>query len=141
MIDFISELVNFKMKAIRKKKTWLKKLVVAEGYRLVGITYVFMNDEQLIKINQEFLKHDTYTDIITFDTSDTENDIESDIYISIERVKENASTYGVDFEQELIRVMAHGVLHLCGYKDKSKADIAIMRAKEAFYIQQYQNEL
>ena len=98
------------------------------------INYIFCDDEYLLKINIEYLNHDTLTDIITFDY--VENGVlNGDIYISIERVMENAGIFSVSYEQELHRVLAHGVLHLCGYKDKTESDAAFMRRKEDFAIQ------
>ena len=111
-------------------KAWLKKIASKENYTINELNYVFLDDEALLKINIEYLNHDTYTDIITFDNSDKKGSIESDIFISLERVEANAQKFKVPFEQELHRVMAHGLLHLCGYKDKTKADASIMRQKE-----------
>jgi len=96
---------------------------------LSSLTYIFCSDDYLLEINQGFLQHDFYTDIITFDYS-TKTEVESEIYISIDRVNENASVLNVSLEQELHRVMVHGVLHLCGLKDKTKAQQAEMRAAE-----------
>lgn len=137
MINFNVEIGKFKLEDIRKKKSWLKSLVNAEGFNLIELNYIFMTDEALLAINKEYLKHDNYTDIITFDNSELEEVIEGDIFISVERLKENAKEFKVEFENELIRVMAHGLLHLCGYKDKSEADKKIMRSKENFYIEAY----
>ena len=100
-----------------------------EKKELGEINYVFMNDEDLLKTNIEFLDHHTYTDIITFDYCEGEL-LNSDIFISIDRVNENATKFDTTFENELHRVMIHGVLHLCGYKDKSKKDAELMRKKE-----------
>lgn len=105
-----------------------------EGFTIGDINYIFCDDEYLLKINLEYLNHDTLTDIITFDY--VENGVLSgDIYISIERVRENAVIFSVPFEQELLRVLAHGVLHLCGYKDKTNKDSVLMRQKEDTAIQ------
>ena len=108
---------------------WIKAVFVSEGKRFEEINYIFCDDEYLLKINNEYLNHDYYTDIITFDNS-VSSLIMSDIYISAERVKENASDYVVDFMDELRRVMIHGVLHLCGYKDKTKEEQELMTVKE-----------
>jgi rRNA maturation RNase YbeY len=101
------------------------------------LSYIFLNDEGLHKINLEYLKHDTYTDIITFDNSEDEDVIEGDIFISVERIAENAKKFKVDFEIELTRVMAHGVLHLCGYLDKKPDDVKLMREMEDNYVAKY----
>ena len=108
---------------------WIKAVFVSEGKRFEEINYIFCDDEYLLKINKEYLNHDYYTDIITFDNS-VSSLIMSDIYISVERVKENASHYVVDFMDELKRVMIHGVLHLCGYKDKTTEEQELMTVKE-----------
>ena len=108
---------------------WIKSVFVSEGKRFEEINYIFCDDEYLLKINKEYLNHDYYTDIITFDNS-ISSLIMSDIYISAERVKENASHYVVDFMDELRRVMIHGVLHLCGYKDKTTEEQELMTVKE-----------
>lgn len=108
---------------------WIERIVESEDKELGEISYIFCDDEYLHKINVEYLDHDTLTDIISFDY--TEGDVISgDIFISIERVQDNATDFNVPFETELKRVLAHGVLHYCGYKDKSEADEQLMRAKE-----------
>ena len=108
---------------------WLSKVIVSENKKEGEINYIFCDDEYLLQKNIEFLDHDTLTDIISFDYS-MGNLISGDIFISVERVKENAIDFKVPFEEELRRVMAHGILHYCGYKDKTETDSAIMRAKE-----------
>ncbi len=108
---------------------WIERIIESEDKELGEISYIFCDDEYLHKINVEYLDHDTLTDIISFDY--TEGDVISgDIFISIERVQDNANDFNVPFETELKRVLAHGVLHYCGYKDKSEADEQLMRAKE-----------
>ena len=104
-------------------------MIEREGCNLTQVCYIFCSDEYLYNLNQEYLNHDTYTDIITFPYSEPPL-VEGDIFISIDRVKENASQFGAPFEQELHRVMIHGVLHLCGYSDKSPDEEALMRKKE-----------
>ena len=104
---------------------------------MLELNYIFLNDEALLKINKEYLNHDTYTDIITFDNSEEKKSIEGDIFISVDRIRENAFMFHVSFETEMIRVMAHGLLHLCGYLDKKKKDIKNMREKENYYMEQY----
>ena len=111
-------------------KSWLKIISKKEGFAITALNFIFLNDEGLLKINMDYLNHDTFTDIITFDSSSEKGKIESDIFISLERVQENAKQFNTTFENELNRVMAHGVLHLCGYKDKKKEDKIKMRQKE-----------
>jgi len=137
MINFNIETVGFKILDIRKKKSWIKDLVKEQDFKLGELSYIFLNDEGLHKINLEYLKHDTYTDIITFDNSEDEVEIEGDIFISVERIAENAKKFKVDFEIELTRVMAHGVLHLCGYLDKKPDDVKLMREMEDKYLAKY----
>ena len=108
-----------------------------KNHRIDTINYIFCSDEYLLSINQEYLQHDTYTDIITFDLSNNKTEIVSDIYISIDRVKENAQKFNSNIEHELHRVLFHGILHLCGLKDKSKQDAALMRSKEEYYLNTY----
>lgn len=117
-----------------KLRPWLKAIANKESYTIKELNYIFLTDEELLKINLEYLNHDTYTDIITFDNSDaattTAKKIESDIFVSLERVEANAQKFKTTFENEMYRVLAHGLLHLCGYKDKSKKDAILMRQKE-----------
>ena len=112
---------------------WVEKLILNEEKKVGNINYIFCDDEYLLKVNQDFLNHDYYTDIITFDYVKGKT-ISGDIFISLPRISENASTLSSSFEKELLRVLAHGVLHLCGYKDKSDEEQKEMRAKEDFYI-------
>ncbi len=118
------ELVNEKAFA-----EWISNVIISEGKKEGEINYVFCNDDYLHKLNVEYLQHDTLTDIISFDYS-VGNELHGDIFVSIERVHDNASDFGVSFEDELKRVLVHGVLHYCGYKDKSDADELLMRTKE-----------
>jgi probable rRNA maturation factor len=108
---------------------WISKVISSEIKYEGEINYIFCNDDYLLEINKQYLDHDTLTDIISFDYS-IGNELHGDIFISIQRVKENAVDFNVDFQDELKRVMAHGILHYCGYKDKSEADETIMRQKE-----------
>ncbi|WP_315191681.1 rRNA maturation RNase YbeY [Capnocytophaga sputigena] len=110
-------------------KRWVKSVAKSEGKEAGNINYIFCDDEYLHKINVKYLQHDTLTDIITFDYTEGKV-LHSDIYISVERVKENAEIFKVPFQRELLRVLAHGLLHLCGYKDKTSKDSALMRQKE-----------
>ena len=115
------------------RSRWIINSIINEGKRVGGVSFVFCTDEYLLEKNIQFLDHDTYTDIITFDYC--EGDIISgDIFVSVERVTENADKFGVNFENELDRVIIHGVLHLAGYKDKSKEEANTMREKEDFYL-------
>jgi probable rRNA maturation factor len=129
-IHFFSQNTRFKLKNPRKITSWIKRVVEEEGSSLQEINYVFCTDSYLLTLNQGFLKHNTLTDIITFDYSETRSSLEGEIYISIDRIKENAVKYGISFEDELGRVMIHGVLHLLGYKDKKPSEKALMRKKE-----------
>lgn len=115
-------------------KHFLESIFRKERKALQDLSYVFCTDEFLLGLNQQFLKHDTLTDIISFELSSKGEDIEGEIYISIDRIRENASTFRTSFINELHRVMIHGALHLCGYKDKSKKDQEVMRAMENKYL-------
>jgi len=128
-INFYSEDIPFKMREIRTKRSWIIECIKTEGKETGDISFVFCSDEFLHKMNVEYLSHDTLTDVITFDYTE-DGIISGDIFISIPRVKENASVYSKYFIEELNRVMIHGVLHLCGYKDKSSKDSKLMRQKE-----------
>ena len=117
-----------------KLKKAIENLFIIEKKTLKHLVYVFCSDEYLLSINQSFLNHNTYTDIITFDLNETSQETIAEIYISIDRVKENAKTYETTFANEIERVIFHGALHLCGYKDKSKQDVLLMRSKENQYL-------
>ncbi len=110
-------------------KSWIATTIVSEDKKEGEIVFIICDDEYLLKINQDFLNHDTYTDIITFDNT-VGNQLHAEIYISDERVSENAIDFGTSKEEEMRRVMIHGVLHLCGYKDKTEEEGALMRSKE-----------
>jgi len=131
-VTFHSEEIKFLLKQKNRHRSWLAKLTKKEGYRIDELNYIFCSDTYLHEVNVGYLNHDDYTDIITFDNSDKPKlkIIEGDIFISIDRVKENAIKYSTTFEKELTRVMAHGLLHLMGYRDKSAKDKTIMRKKE-----------
>ncbi len=109
--------------------SWLISVIASEGKNLGEINYIFCDDAYLLSINQQYLDHDTYTDIISFDTSEG-NDLSGDIFISVERIKENAQQFNVSVDDELKRVLAHGILHFCGYKDKTDDEAKLMREKE-----------
>lgn len=123
-----------KRKSIRQM---LASIAENHGYIIQNICYIFMSDDELLEINQSHLQHDDYTDIITFDLSDTEASIDGEIYISVDRIKENAIKFQCSEEDELIRVLSHGVLHLMGYKDKSEKDSQQMRDAENKSIEIY----
>ena len=108
---------------------WISGVILSENKSEGEINYIFCDDDYLVEINQQYLNHDTLTDVISFDYS-LGNEIHGDIYISLERVRENAEEFKVSFDEELKRVMIHGILHYCGYKDKSESDEALMRSKE-----------
>ncbi|MBC8755387.1 rRNA maturation RNase YbeY [Kordia sp. YSTF-M3] len=128
MISFNYE-TQFELPNEAKIEEWIRKVIASENKREGEINYIFCNDAYLHKLNVEFLQHDTLTDIISFDNT-VGNELHGDIFISIELVKENAKDFVVSFDEELRRVMIHGVLHYCGYNDKTEADQAVMTAKE-----------
>ena len=128
MINFNYE-TNFNLDNEEATASWLGNVIASENKKEGEINYIFCDDEYLHKINMEYLDHDTLTDIISFDYS-MGNELHGDIFISIERVKDNAADYKVSFEEELMRVLAHGILHYCGYKDKGEEEELLMRAKE-----------
>ena len=128
MIDFFSE-TAFSLQNPDGIARWISKIVNCLKREEGEISYIFCDDQYLHKLNLEFLNHDTLTDIISFDNS-LGNQINGDIFISIERVEENANTYKTSFEDELHRVIIHGVLHYCGFNDKTEAEAALMRKKE-----------
>jgi rRNA maturation RNase YbeY len=117
-------------------KKYIQTIFKKEGKELQSINYIFCTDKAILEINRQFLAHDFYTDIITFDLSESEA-VQAEIYISVDRVKENAFELEVSFKSELHRVIFHGVLHLCGYKDKKGGEIKKMRGKEEFYLNKY----
>ena len=124
---------DFQLKDDESITKWLKDAISTEDKELGEINYIFCDDQYLLKKNQEYLQHDSFTDIITFDYTE-ENRLSADIFISIERVKENAITFAVPFVTDFSGVLIHGVLHLMGYKDKSEEDAKTMRSKENFYL-------
>ncbi|MEI8073528.1 MAG: rRNA maturation RNase YbeY [Bacteroidota bacterium] len=118
-------------------KHFVELLFKKEKKPLVELTYVFCSDEYLLDINRNYLKHDYYTDIITFDLSENPKQTIGEIYVSLDRIKDNAKTLKTSLKDETLRVIFHGALHLCGYKDKSKTDISTMRRKEDYYLELY----
>ncbi len=130
-ILFFLEDVRFSFQKRTLTREWLHKVAKKESKKITALNYIFCKDDFLLNINKQHLGHDTYTDIITFGYSPKDaKEITGDIFISIDRVKENALTYKTTFQNELKRVMAHGLLHLCGYKDKSATEKTLMKKKE-----------
>ena len=138
-ITFNSADVKMPVKNRSSLKASIIKLFLKEGYALKHLSYIFCSDEYLLQLNKQYLKHDFYTDILTFFMSQKSQPIEGEIYISTDRIKENAKIFNVSYENELLRVMIHGALHLCGYDDQTKKAKHHMRQKEDFYIQLYTN--
>jgi probable rRNA maturation factor len=138
MILFHIQEVRFELKNKQKLKNWIKEVAKLHGKKIGEVNYVFMTDELLYEANVAFLNHNTYTDIITFDNSEPGDTIDSDIYISIDRVKANSLELNIPFDEELKRVIIHGILHLCGFKDKSKADSEEMRKLENEALKTFQ---
>ena len=127
-INFYSE-NEFQLEEEISYESWIERVIESENKKLEEISYIFCDDDYLLDINMKYLDHDTYTDIISFDYS-VGNILQGDIYISIDRVEENSREFNVSFEEELRRVIIHGVLHLCGYKDKTEEESALMGLKE-----------
>ncbi|WP_333807731.1 rRNA maturation RNase YbeY [Flavobacterium sp.] len=138
MISFNYE-TDFELENEAQYEDWISRIIESEGFEEGEINYIFCDDQYLHKINVEYLDHDTLTDIISFDYT-VGNLIQGDIFVSVERVKDNANDYNVSFEDELKRVLSHGVLHYCGYKDKSPEDEALMRSKEEEKMQMFHVE-
>ncbi len=134
-IDFFTVDTTPPLNNKKKIKNWIIRLVQQEKKKLthINVNIIFCNDHYLLELNKKFLKKDTLTDILSFEYSEN-NSLEGDIFISIERIIENAEKFGQTSENELLRIIAHGVLHLCGYKDKTKEDKKIMTEKENFYL-------
>lgn len=134
MIEFSYE-IKFNLENSESLSTWIEMVVASEGYKLGDINYIFCEDDYLHKLNVEFLEHDTLTDIISFDYS-VGKELHGDIFISVDRVKDNAKTFKIDFTEEIHRVIIHGILHFCGFKDKTERDAELMREKEDLYLGQ-----
>jgi len=132
-VRFFSDGISFQSIGKRKIAQWLKQTAAREGKKIGSVSYIFVSDEHLLEMNKKYLQHNDYTDIITFDNS-TGNNISGEMYISVDTVRENAKYYQTDFHNELLRVMVHGVLHLCGYKDKTISERKKMRAAEDKYL-------
>lgn len=134
-ILFVGKSRFLRLEHRKKLRSVLKQKAEEFNFDVNWLQYVFVSDEALLKLNQSALNHDTYTDIITFDLSDQEGMIEGEVYISIDRVRDNAEKYNVTLEEEYIRVIGHGLLHLLGFKDKSETEIAEMRRQENTIIE------
>jgi probable rRNA maturation factor len=138
-VHFHSELSGFTLKDKKKIREWISETIADHSFKTGDLNFVFCDDEYLHKINLQYLDHDTYTDIITFpaEIPGKEDRINGDIFISVERVRENASKFKSDPNSELLRVIIHGVLHLCGQGDKTAAESKKMRKKEEIYLARY----
>lgn len=134
VINYHYQVSSFKVPFPRKTSRWIQFAIKKERFRLIELNFIFCSDKELFNINVEYLNHHTFTDIITFDNSDGERDVEGDIFISVDRVKENAEKLGIGVPDEIHRVMIHGVLHLLGYSDKGKEQKNRMRGKEDQYL-------
>lgn len=135
LFHFLSN--NFSLRDRTRLKSFVLKLFKKEGFEVDTINYIFCSDPYLLEMNKTYLNHNTLTDIITFPMSEKGVPISSDIYISVDRVRENAQLFNTSFKEELHRVIFHGALHLCGYKDKSKAEAVQMRKMENKYLNAY----
>ena len=134
VIHFFEEDITYKLKRKTLVRQWIAQTILAEGYKLKELNYIFCSDDYLLQINQQYLNHDTFTDIVTFDNSESEKVIIGDIFISIERIRENAKKFSTSETDELHRVIIHGALHLLGYKDKTPVTKQKMTQKEDFYL-------
>lgn len=128
MIEFFYE-GDFKLSSLDDYSHWINRVILSEEALLGNLNYIFCEDKYLLKINQKHLNHNTFTDIITFDYSEGQV-VSGDIFISTERVKDNAGIFSKTFQEELLRVMVHGILHLLGYNDKTRDEVIVMRNKE-----------
>ena len=133
MVTYFFEDTDFKLKNKTKIKKWLKLVAESEVFSLGAVSVIFCSDNYILDINQRFLQHDYFTDIITFDYSEGEK-ISGDLFISVDSVRENSVEYGTEFEDELHRVIVHGILHLIGYDDHTEDEIKTMRSKEDYYL-------
>ena len=140
-VSFANADLTFKLAHKAELKKFIAAAFEAEASKKLSVSYIFCTDDYLLRINQDFLQHDYYTDIITFPLSETDRRVESEIYISIDRIRENALKLQVSFEHELYRVLFHGVLHLVGYKDKTAAQKTAMRAAEEKWIKAFEKSL
>ena len=129
-VNFFDEEIRSSLTNKRIVKGWISQIAKNKGFKITALNYIFCSDDYLLDININYLNHNDYTDIITFDQSEKPEEIEGDIYVSIDRVKENAIKHNTSYQQELCRVLAHGLLHLCGYKDKTQNQKEKMRREE-----------
>lgn len=135
-INFFTEDITYTLKQKTKIRAWITATIKEEGYALEELNFILCSDAYLLRINQDYLQHDDYTDVITFDNAEALKTILGDIFISIDRIKENAKQFQSTTETELCRIMIHGTLHLLGYKDKTKAAKTQMTTKEDYYLGQ-----
>lgn len=133
MVSYFFENTDFKLKGKTRIKQWLKLVAESEIFTLGNVSVIFCSDNYILDINQRYLQHDYFTDIITFDYTEGTK-ISGDLFVSVDSVRENSIEYGTEFEDELHRVIVHGILHLIGYDDHSEEDIKVMRAKEDYYL-------
>lgn len=138
-IFFSTHEIDFTLQDEEQVSTWIQSVILAEGHSLQRVDFVFCDDDFLLDINRTHLDHDYYTDIITFPLND--EPLLAEIYISIDRVRDNATFLGISFEDELHRVIIHGILHLCGYEDHEEDDIREIRAREEFYLQKISDDM
>lgn len=137
-VHYYEQDVTAKLQQRRKLTAYLNDLIMKYlEVKKVNLSYIFCNDEYLLTINKQFLNHDTYTDIVTFDLTEREDELVGELYISVERITENAQTHGTSYQEELHRVIFHGALHLCGFKDKTTADQKEMRQVENKCLEAY----
>ncbi len=137
-IKFFNEQIDFQPEKPQAIQKWISSVIESKGYTVGTINYIFCSDEYLLVLNQRYLDHDTYTDIITFDYT-VDSVISGDIFISVDRVRDNAASYNKTFENELQRVIIHGILHLCGQEDKNESDNIQMHAQEDLYLKWFEN--
>ncbi len=133
-ISFFAESITFSLRQKKHLRLWITETIKAEGKHPGELNFIFCSDDYLLSINQQYLNHNTYTDIVTFDNSTDKSKIEGDIFISVERIRENAVSFKVSVKDELHRVIIHGILHLLGYKDKTPKSKEQMTEKEDFYL-------
>ncbi len=134
MVNFFSEDIDFSLADEVFVESWIDYTFLNEGLSFDSLNLIFCSDSFLLNINKTYLKHDYYTDVITFDLTEDTSFREGEIYISVDTVRNNALDLSISFDHEIYRVIIHGVLHLCGYNDQSREEIAIIRAKEDFYL-------
>lgn len=140
-INFFTEDITYTLKEKTKTRSWISAAISEEGYALQELNFILCSDDYLLRINQDYLQHDDYTDVITFDNSEELKTIVGDIFISVDRIKENAKQFNANTAVELRRIMIHGTLHLLGYKDKTNTAKKQMTTKEDHYLLNYENNL